>query len=393
MQSLQQKEKNRGLEDVDERELRLCGGIGSPYSNKVLMYLKFRRIPHRWIMMHSPEERGLANSRGPVLLPKIVWPDGSVMNDSTFLIQRLEREYHGRAAIPSSPGLAFLSSVIEDFADEFLTKWYVNSPSPLVLTHTHTHTHLHSMYHFRWTKDPLCASENIILQQLGGPHAPHDVVEKMGKQVRERQVSRLAIVGSNSTTGRSIEMFYKKFMKLMENHLKSGFPFLFGSRPSAADFAILGQLHPMIALDPETSHISRKHSGRVCAWYHYSTDLSGLSVLNENKGWISENNKTGLPQSLRDIFTEILGKFYVPFMIANDEAYRAKKKTFECYLDEGRVKWTQPTFRYQSKCVRWLREDFEKLPNDSKRFVRRVLSGTGVLRLFDASSSTESSRL
>lgn len=361
-----QKKENRGLENVDGGELRLCGGIGSPYSNKMLMYLKYRRISHRWIMMHSPEERGLQHPRGPVLLPKIVWPDGSAMNDSTFLIQRLEKEYSGRASIPSSPGVAFLQNVLEDFADEFLTK---------------------CMYHFRWTKDPMYAGRNIVLQQLGGSDAPDSLVERAGTQIRERQVGRLGIVGSNKSTGATIEAFYEKFMILMENHLKSGHAFLLGSRPSAADFAILGQLHPMIALDPETSYISKKLSGRVCAWYHNSTDLSGFSLLDESKGWIKESEGTVLPNTLREIFSELLGKFYVPFMLANHAAYERKQKTFECFLGErGTIKWTQPTFRYQSKCVRWLREDFEKLPLDSKRFVRRVLSGTGVLKLFDGFS-------
>ena len=357
------KRENRGLENVRSGELRLCGALGSPYSNKMLMYLRYRRIPHRWIMMHSPEEKGLKHPKGPILLPKIVWPDGSTMNDSTFLVQRLEKEYSGRAAIPSSPGVAFLQNVLEDFADEFLTK---------------------CMYHYRWTKDPLYAGRNIVLQQLGGSDVSDDFVDRIGTQVRTRQVGRLKIVGSNDDTGPTIEAFYEKFMRLMENHLKSGHAFLLGSRPSAADFAILGQIHPMISLDPETSYYSKKLSDRVCSWYHSSTDLSGFSLLDESKGWIKESEGTVLPDTLREIFSELLGKFYVPFMIANDVAYKKKQKSFECFLgDRGEVKWTQPTFRYQSKCVRWLREDFEKLPHDSKRFVRRVLAGTGVLKLFD----------
>lgn len=42
--------ENRGLEEIkDGKTLRLFGGIGSPYSNKMLMYLRFRRLPHRWV--------------------------------------------------------------------------------------------------------------------------------------------------------------------------------------------------------------------------------------------------------------------------------------------------------------------------------------------------------
>ena len=66
--------ENRGVEEVPPDVLRLCGGIGSPYSNKMLMYLRYRRIPHRFIMMNSKEEAGTKHARGPVLLPKILWP-------------------------------------------------------------------------------------------------------------------------------------------------------------------------------------------------------------------------------------------------------------------------------------------------------------------------------
>lgn len=355
--------ENRGVEDMNEEKIvRLCGGIGSPYSNKMLMILRYRRIPHRWIMTHAPEERGTANPKGPVLLPKIVWPDDTVSNDSTFLVKRLERMYEGRSVIPSSPGLAFLSSIVEDFADEFVTK---------------------CMYHYRWTKDPIYASKNIILQQMYGPHASRDILDAASVRVRERQVGRLPVVGSNKDTAPAIEAFYKDFIRCLDAHLEDGHPFLFGTRPSVADFALLGQLHPMIALDPETSSLTSGLSGRVCAWYHVAFDLSGLSVLDERKGWlVTEGNwkNNSLPKTLKDIF-DLIGRWYVPFMLENDRAYRRGAKTMACELDSGRVTWTQPTFKYQSKCVSWLREDFAKLPRSAKDFVRKSLRGTGVMDL------------
>ena len=57
-----------------------------------------------------------------MLLPKLIWPDGSAMNDSTPLITRLEAEFTGRAVHPSSPATRFLADLLEDFADEWLTK-------------------------------------------------------------------------------------------------------------------------------------------------------------------------------------------------------------------------------------------------------------------------------
>ena len=128
---------NRCFEDVDDgRTLRLCGGIGSPYTNKVLAILRFRRIPHRYVMMNSIEEDGSADPPVPRaaqrLLPKMLWPDGRASNDSTFIVRDLERAYSPgvRSCRPTHGGLAFLSDLLEDWADEWLTK---------------------SMYPFRWT--------------------------------------------------------------------------------------------------------------------------------------------------------------------------------------------------------------------------------------------------
>lgn len=362
---MEDESENRGVEEITREDivsrekrgpLRLCGGIGSPYSNKMLYLLRFRRIPFRWIHMHSPEERGTEHAKGPVLLPKILWPDGRAMNDSTFLAKRLEREYPGRSAEPATNGVSFLCNLVEDFADEWLTK---------------------CMYHFRWVRDPVYASEGIAMHRR--PHQGVEEVREFSRFVRDRQVSRLSVVGSNRHTGPVIEAFLVEFVGILDAHLKSGWPFLFGSRPSIADFAILGQIHPMIALDPKTSAFFRSLSSRVVAWYHYCTDLSGLSILNEDKGWIDDTNGE-IGDTLRELF-KLMGRFYVPFMIANHDAYLRGEKTVSCTLDRGQVQWSQPTFKYQSKCLIWIRAAYLKLLPRERSFVERATRGTGLLGL------------
>jgi glutathione S-transferase len=202
--------------------------------------------------MNTAEEEGTANPRGPPLMPKIVWPDGSAANDSSFLIQQLEGEYpHTRRTVPSyiHKGLGLLSSLVEDFADEFVTK---------------------CMFHYRWVHDAHYAGRGLALQGVPSLWAGEEtLIAKVGALMQERQVERLSVVGSNLITGRVIETFYSQLLQTLEAHFAAGYPFLFGSRPSAADFSLLGQLHPMIALDPNTSHHTRAIAPRVCAWYTY----------------------------------------------------------------------------------------------------------------------------
>ena len=149
--------------------------------------------------MHSSEERGTKHAPGPVLLPKIVWPDGSVQNDSTFLVERLEKDYSARCCYPEDKGLTFLALLLEDFADEFLTK---------------------CMYHYRWVHDPLYAGKAIAMQQQGLLSASDEGVTKFGANVQKRQVGRLGIVGSNPVTGPAIEQFYEEFLQTLDEHFQ-----------------------------------------------------------------------------------------------------------------------------------------------------------------------------
>ena len=199
------------------------------------------------------------------------------------------------------------------------------------------------------------------------------------------------MVGSNPATRPAIEAFYKSLLLCLDAHFAAGHPFLLGTRPCAADFAVLGQLHPMIALDPETSRMSRGMSPRVCAWYTYCVDLSGHSVADEGAGWIDTGAATPLPPTLVAIL-KLVGGYYTPFLLANAAAVQNGEATFTCQLrppasaraPETVVEattWGQPSFKYQAKCLKWLHEGYAELPAVDRGWVEDRLKGTGALPL------------
>ena len=103
--------------------LRLVGGDGSPYSNKMKSLMTYRRLPYRWVSGGGPEANGTPQAPGPVLAPQLLFPDDRVMNDSTKLIQELENLYPAaRSVIPNTGGMKFISALLEDFCDEWVTK-------------------------------------------------------------------------------------------------------------------------------------------------------------------------------------------------------------------------------------------------------------------------------
>lgn len=241
-----------------------------------------------------------------------------------------------------------------------------------------------AMYHYRWVYDAETASYGIGTAVC--PTSP-DAASNLATLVRERQVSRLAMVGSNRTTGAVIEQSFVRMLERVAAHLDAGFPFLFGSRPSAADFALYGQLHPMTLIDPSVSAKVFSASRRVWFWVHSMRDLSGLSLQDDAGGWLlQEGSLEAIPPTLRALLVEV-GRLYVPFMLANAEAVASGRKEVRATLDAGTVQWEQPSFKYQAKCLAWLREHYGKLSSEDRAWVDGALSGTGCSMLVDAPMS------
>src|SRR5690349_5178124 len=105
--------------------LRIVGAPGSPYSRKLRAVLRYRRIPHAWLNHGAPETRELPSPRVQIMPQLIVTgADGAAvaLTDSTPLIRMLEQEVAGRSVIPPDGAVAFLDALLEDYADEWLTK-------------------------------------------------------------------------------------------------------------------------------------------------------------------------------------------------------------------------------------------------------------------------------
>ena len=136
----------------------------------------------------------------------------------------------------------------------------------------------------------------------------------------------------------------------------------------------------MIALDPATSQKVLVASRTTWFWYHSMKDLSGRSLADDAAGWLSCDEP--LPPTLTAILEEV-GRMYAPFMVANAKAVAAGEKQLECNLDGGKVHWSQPSFGYQAKCLKWLREDYGGLGDGDRAWVDGLLVDTGITVMFE----------
>jgi glutathione S-transferase len=337
---------------MKDAPLTLVGAPGSPYSRKLRAVLRYRRIPHVWVQRGSRESRELPRPRVE-LLPQLVFPGSNeALTDSSPLIRRLEGLHAERAVIPDAPALAFLDALLEDYADEWLTR---------------------AMFHYRWAFAPDVGQAAAILPRWFRIDQPDAEARAAGRQFAARQIGRLGVVGSNPTTGATIEASYQRLLALLDARLGEA-PFVFGARPAAADFALYGQLTQLAGFDPTPRAIALESAPRVVAWVDVLEDLSGHEPSGAD--WVT---REALPDSVRALFGEV-GRVHAPFLLANADALARGAEEVACSID-GRA-WTQKPFPYQAKCLAWLREAHAALAPSDRRAVDAFLAGTGCEALF-----------
>jgi glutathione S-transferase len=342
--------------------LRLIGGTGSPYTRKMIALLRYRRIPYA-ITWGDPgqvlEAMGLEKPR-PALLPTFLFPaeEGGLVptTDSTPIIRRLEGEVEGRSVIPSDPALAFIDYLLEDFGDEWCTKY---------------------MFHYRWHFEADADNAGTLLPVGMQLTIPNDAWKQFKDHFSNRQIERLWVVGSNDTTAPIIDASYRRFLALMEKHFES-LPFLLGNRPGAGDFAIYGQLTQLVGFDPTPRAIAHEVSPRTVAWVDQMEDQTGLEPSDND--W---SELESLPDSLKQLLTEV-GRVYVPALFANARAVMAGEKTWEFEIDG--CLWKQKTFTYQAKCLKWINEEYQALSAGDRERVANLLAGTGCETLLELES-------
>ncbi len=335
--------------------LPLRGSPGSPYTRKMLALLRFRRIPYRFIQSGQDGTDDLPEPKVK-LIPVFYFDDGQgelqAEVDSTPIIRRLEAEYPGRSVIPADPVVALLDALLEDYGDEWLTK---------------------AMFHYRWYYDDDIDMAGSVLPHYSGVTQDDDVLAEMKKVFSERQISRLYVVGSNDTTAAVIEDSYKRFLALLNNHLRQ-FPYIMGNRPGAADFGCLGQLTQLVQFDPTPSKVAIADFPRIHAWVSKMEDLSGIEVTED--GFVADGD---IPSTLLDLLSEV-GRTYVPVLLANADALENSLDSVTTVV-EGKP-WVAEPFPYQGKCLQWLRIAYARLTEEDRGRFDAILAGTGCDALF-----------
>lgn len=323
----------------------LHGALGSPYSLKIRAVLRARRIAHIWSHGGASHGRAVAQVKAPVI-PVLEYPDGQFANDSTPLIYDLEARHPDRSIVPPDPGQAFLAHLIEDFADEWLTK---------------------AMFGYRWLEevDQLQMSQWLAFDVFKGGGAAQ--IAKFAAVFRERQVGRMALVGCTHGNFPLIEASTRRVLAALEAHVVNGH-WLFGTRPSLAEFSLYGQLS-QLGVDPTPQAMLRADYPSVFRWLLHVDDASGV-----DGDWQAAD----APQApvVTALLAEI-GRVYGPFLLANAAALAAGEKTFRIEADG--LAYEQGVFKYQAKCLDDLRARHATLDAATRARIDPLLAAAGCL--------------
>ena len=265
---------------------RLYGAELSPYSVKVRSYLRYKGAPFQWLHRSDARQEEFARYAKLPLVPVLVDADDNALQDSTPIIEQLERDFPEPSIIPGDPGLAFIAALLEDYADEWLNK---------------------AMFHYRWSypEDQESAARRIADMMFEDAEKPEGIEDS----VRTRMVARLHHVGSSAQTAPIIEGSFARVIVLLDKLVWTR-PYLFGGRPSLADFGLAGQLKQLLS-DPTPSAMIKAQAPNLAAWIERmdAPEASGEFLTLD-----------AVRADLVDLLREEIAGAYLAWMAANAQA-------------------------------------------------------------------------
>ena len=300
---------------------RIFGIELSPYSVKVRSYFRYKRIPHEWVVRSIDKMDEYNRYAKLPLIPLVVAPDDTAMQDSTPIIETMETRFPEPALQPADPALAFVSALVEEYGDE-----WGNKP----------------MFHYRWFYEADADSAGERIARAMNPSLDAEGLANVVPAVKGRMIPRLSFVGSSPETKDTIEGSLRRQVAILEEHLE-GRPYLFGGRPALGDFGLFAQLYECWTDPTPGAHI-RATAPRVQAWIERMLDPTAQGDF---EPW-ARLEPTFLP-FLRDE----VGAVFFPWSLANASAIASGASEMRCTLD-GKP-FAQEPQKYHAKSLGALR--------------------------------------
>ena len=309
----------------DGKHYVIIGRPESGYSVKVRSALRFKGVAYEWLdRCYRNEKLYQAHAKVP-LIPLVFRPDGTAVQDSTPILERLEQDHPEPSFHPEDPALRFLSELLEEYGDEWANKL---------------------MFYYRWgyPADQKHRS-GTLARGLAEGHPLRVFAPLIAPFIVRRMVPRMSFAGANDNNAPLLIESFAGLVSMLERHLENRL-YLFGSRPSFGDFGLWGQLYQAY-LDPTCGAHLKEEGSAIVAWIDRMLDPKVEGDF---------ESLSSLEATLRPLFLTEVGPRFLAWAAANAKSWEAQEDQTELTMNGRR--YYQKTFKYPAQTLSILREKF-----------------------------------
>jgi glutathione S-transferase len=331
------------------------------FSAKVRCALLAKGLPYREIEPTPEVYRDVILARtGLAFIPVLVTPDDAALQDSSAILDELERRHPAPALYPATPVQRVVAHLFELYADEFAV--------------------LPAM-HYRWSfRESEAQARRDFAAATGDAERAERFADRMQGSIRA-----LGVVPESAP---AIEAHTRELLDALSDHFAEH-PYLFGGRPSLGDCALMGPLFAHLFCDAVPGRLLRETAPRVCEW------IGRMNAAPERAGDFLPRD--GLAPTLRPLL-ELLGRDAAPVHLDDLRAAEAWALANPGAGDPPpRVLGMHETTlrgarfpRYTSAYAPWMIQrpgDVQRaLDSEARRSVERALAGTGLEALLSPPS-------
>ncbi len=341
----------------------------SYFTAKINCYFNYKKIPNQFKVMNAWDLFYTAPKyAGASVMPIIQAPDGTWMQDTRDIIEKLEGQFPEPSVFPNSIELRFLSNLLEAWGDEF---WI-----PFAM-------------HYRWRYP-----ENVkfFKKEANAQLLPAYVPSFFKNHLTDRSVkvlsSFLPLAGGRPEQHEMIELWTKDILSKLDSHFAAS-PYLLGDAPTIADFGLAGPLVAHLCRDPHSKNVLMVPYRNVLSWSERIQNVAN------NGKTLTESATATIPSTLTPIIQSIINEFVpmiratVPLVqeLLNVPKFSTEGKSLPRILGEIEFPLLNNQFIYKRRAMPFHLWKFQKVIDEYNRdpeTVKKFLSANGLTsNIFD----------
>lgn len=229
----------------------LYGCPPSLFSGKARSYLRKAGIAFEERLQSHPDYAArILPAVGRFVIP-VLETGGTIVQDTTEIIDFLEAESADAFGVyPTGPRQKVMSLILEMFGDEGM---------------------LRPAMHYRWNFPE--ENDYFISMEFGRfmkPDATDDEARALSAMPKAAMQKYLPGLGITAETAPQIERNFEELLAALEAHFLDN-PYLFGGKPTIADFGLYGPMYAHLARDPAPEMLIKRTANRVWRWVERMT--------------------------------------------------------------------------------------------------------------------------